>query len=178
MIRIIFITLHKSNADSDRNDRQSTEDQVGVEQESWLLVEELFVVIELIEVTSTWDQIPVDHVIVPVEYKIENLLGANEYTAADENWRVKVFIATSCPVDTAEETGEQQVEEDAATHEDVVHLSLKDVRLRWRALIHHDTESEEMAIWTQQQVHVDTRHVVPNELIDKEVDKTAALEDE
>jgi len=109
-------------------------------------VEELFVVIELIQVTSAWDQIPVDHVIVPVEYKIENLLGANEYTAADENWRVKVIIAAPGPVDTTDENGEQEMEEDAATLEDVVHLSLKDVRLRWRALIHHDTESEEMAI--------------------------------
>ena len=141
-------------------------------------MEEFFVVIELIQVTSAWDQIPVDHVIVPVEYKIENLLGANEYTAADENGRVKVFIATPCPVDTAKETGKQEMEKDAAPHEDVVHLGLKDVWLWWRALIHHDTESEEVAVRAQQKVRIDACHIMPNELIDNEGYKTAALEDE
>ena len=141
-------------------------------------MEEFFVVPDLIEVTSAWDQIPVDHIIVPEENKIKNLIGADKYTAADENWRVKMLIATPCPVDTAKETGKQEMEEDAAPHEDVVHLGLKDVWLWWRALIHHDTESEEVAVRAQQKVRIDACHMMPNDLIDNEVNKTAALEDE
>jgi hypothetical protein len=44
------------------------------------------------------------------------------------------------------------------------------------APVSHDAESEEVSVGAEEQVSVNTRHVVPNELIHYQVDKLSALE--
>ena len=45
------------------------------------------------------------------------------------------------------------------------------------ATIHHDAESEEVAIAAEEQINIDARHVVPQELVDDQVQELEALED-
>lgn len=44
------------------------------------------------------------------------------------------------------------------------------------ALVGHDAKSEEVSVGAEEQINVNTRHVVPNELIYYQVDELSTLE--
>ena len=97
LVRILAVTVDECEADHHRDDGERSKQKIRPKQDSGLLVEKFFVVVELADVL--WGQfIPIDQVIGPVQGQVEDLLRGNEKSTQQENGRVKVLLTAACKV--------------------------------------------------------------------------------
>ena len=125
---------------------------------------------------SLWHFVQVDEIVVPVETQIIDLLGQDEGTEQAESERVESFVARARRSDTEQQTQCENMEEYA--HDAVVDVDkwiLVSIS-RGGALIRDDAERQKVAVRAKEQVHVNSRHVVPNKLVYDEVKELRALE--
>lgn len=172
----IFIVFRVNvfQADCDADAAQCTEYDVRDEQNLRLLEEELLVVPEPVDVLVR-HVVQVDQVVLPVEEQVENLLSQNKCSEQTECEGIKVLFTARRSEDAKEANYCEQVEEDAGDSVIYMREVVPVVIVGRGAPVRDDAEREEVAVRAEEKVHVDARHVVPDKLIDDEVDELSSL---
>lgn len=170
-----MLFVHHGEADDDRDPSKGAKQQVRPEQDLALLLEELFVEPESVDVRRRY-LLPVDEVVVPVEYQVENLGRQDVESDSAENERVEMLFTACGEVCQAEQCEEEAVEEDPSTFVDHIHATSLLVVLIAQAAVHYDAKRQKVTVRTEDQVQVQASHVVPDEFIDDKIQELHPLE--
>lgn len=140
LVWILTIAVDECEAKDHRQDCKCAKQNIWPKQDSSLLVEKLFVVVELADVF--WGHfIPIDKVIRPIQGQVEDLLTGDEKSTQQENGRVKVLLAAARKVYAAQKDYEECVEEEATRDVDNMDCWSALVVLFGEAAILHNAES-------------------------------------
>lgn len=174
LVLSLIVCIHELDTDSNRDNRKRSKQEICPEEHFGLLQEKFFIEPDSVDV-ALGHFVEVDEVVFLVQCQIEDLLRQNEDSKCTEHERVELYFTTVCPKDAKEQNHCENMKEDARNticHKVAV-LFL--VIFSSRAPVCHNAEGHEVAVRAQEQVHVDSGHVVPDELIDDEVDELGAL---